>query len=145
MTKELNRQKKKILFVCFGNMIRSQMAEGFAREYGGEVLEVFSAGLHPTGVVSEDAIVAMEAKGIDIKQQSSKGLGDVPLDDMDYVVSLLGRPASSFCPQSFAGVTIDWDIDDPIGQSYSYFLATRDDIEHRIKKLVEQIRCDDGK
>jgi arsenate reductase len=145
MTEKSDQRKKKILFVCFGNMIRSQMAEGFGREHGGDVLEVFSAGLQPTGVVSEDAIVAMEEKGIDIKQQSSKGLDDVPLGDMDYVVSLLGRPASSFCPQSFAGTTVDWDIDDPVGHSYDYFLATRNDLERRIKKLIEQIRDDDGK
>ena len=86
MTEKSDQRKKKILFVCFGNMIRSQMAEGFGREHGSDVLEVFSAGLQPTGVVSEDAIVAMEEKGIDIKQQSSKGLDDVPLGDMDFAV-----------------------------------------------------------
>ena len=36
-----------MLFVCIGNACRSQMAEGFARSYGADVMEAHSAGLAP--------------------------------------------------------------------------------------------------
>ena len=31
--------RKRVLFVCIGNACRSQMAEGFARTYGGDVID----------------------------------------------------------------------------------------------------------
>lgn len=115
------------------------MAEGFARHFGDSFLEVYSAGLHPTGRVSDAAIRAMDEKGIDILGQSSKGLDDVPLDDMDFVVSLAGVPAEDICPASFAGATITWQVADPIGGSSERFRVVRDEIEQRVKQLVEDI------
>jgi arsenate reductase len=41
---------KKIMFFCTGNSCRSQMAEGFRREFGKGVIEPYSAGLAPKGV-----------------------------------------------------------------------------------------------
>ena len=40
----------KVMFLCTGNSCRSQMAEGFAREFGKGLLEVHSAGLLATRV-----------------------------------------------------------------------------------------------
>ena len=131
--------KKKVLFVCYGNMIRSQMAEGLARDLAGALLDVYSAGLRPIGVVSEEAVSVMEEKGIDITGQFSKGLGDVPLDDMDYVVSLSNRPAKSFLPPEFAGEALDWVTEDPLGQPIEFYRKTRDELESRVKKFVEEL------
>ena len=131
--------RKKILFVCYGNMIRSQMAEGFAREHGDAFLDVYSAGVHPTGVVSEEAIQVMEEKGIDIAGHYSKGLEDVPVGDMDYVISLTDLRAEDMCPPSFEGTTLNWNIRDPIGKPFKHFRTTRDDIEERVRKLIQQI------
>jgi arsenate reductase len=115
------------------------MAEGFAREFGDAFLDVYSAGVRPTGTVSDEAIFVMNEKGIDISRHYSKGLDDVPVDDMDYVVSLTNLPAKDMCPPSFAGRTIDWDIEDPIGKPFDQFRITRDDLEERVKELVKQI------
>lgn len=115
------------------------MAEGYARDLGGSFLEVYSAGIHPTGIVSKEAVRVMDERNIDITRQRSKGLDEVPLDEMDYVVSLAGRPARSICPTSFAGVPIDWEIDDPIGGPVEYYRAVRDEIGKRVKELVEQL------
>lgn len=57
---------KTILFVCVENSCRSQMAEGFARYYGADRIEPYSAGSKPSGVVNKDAILVMEESGIDI-------------------------------------------------------------------------------
>ncbi len=132
-------KRKKLLFVCYGNMIRSQMAEGFAREFGDAFVEVYSAGVRPTGVVSEEAIHVMQEKGIDIAGHRSKGLGDVPVGEMDYVVSLTNYPAKEMCPPSFQGTAIDWGIDDPIGKPFGHFRVTRDEIEARVNELIQQI------
>jgi len=133
--------KKRLLFVCIGNMCRSPMAEGFAREFGGDAVEVHSAGTHPTGVVSEDSILLMEETGIDIAHQRSNGLDAVPLDQIDVVVSMAPRRASELMPPGFAGRTIDWEVDDPIGSSVDTFRRVRDEIASRVKALLKEINA----
>jgi len=133
------QMRKKVLFVCYGNMIRSQMAEGFARDMGDAFLDVYSAGVNHTGVVSDEAIVVMDEKGIDINGQHSKGLRDIPIEEMDYIVSLTDKPARDMAPQGFTGETLDWNIEDPIGGPFNHFRVARDKIEARVKELVKII------
>lgn len=131
--------KIKVLFVCIGNMCRSQMAEGFARHYGEDFVESYSAGTHHTGQVSERAIEVMAEQGIDISRQYSKGLSDVPFMEMDYVVTMGCCSADELCPVAYRGDKIDWPIEDPIGHSSLIFRRVRDDIEDRVKGLLEEI------
>lgn len=56
---------KRVLFVCEHNSARSQMAEAFLRQLGGEDFEVESAGLEPTGL-NPLAVEVMREIGIDI-------------------------------------------------------------------------------
>ena len=65
------------LFVCSQNSCRSQMAEGFLKQLGGDRFEVYSAGLRP-GTVNPLAVKVMQEKGIDISGQTSD-------DIMDYI------------------------------------------------------------
>ncbi len=57
-------QKKRMLFVCVENSNRSQMAEAFARIYGGDAVEAYSAGSRPSGVVNPKAIAAMQLRPV---------------------------------------------------------------------------------
>ncbi|MCK5406858.1 MAG: arsenate reductase ArsC [Candidatus Krumholzibacteria bacterium] len=136
--------RTRILFVCYANMIRSQMAEGFARDLGEAFIDAYSAGVHPMGQVSEEAIEVMQEKGIDITAQHSKGLREVPIDEMDYVVSMTNRSASDICPPGFEGVALDWDIQDPVGEPVDRFRMTRDDIEGKVRDLIQRIWQDGG-
>src|SRR5690242_14850792 len=77
-----------ILFVCIGNACRSQMAEAFARRLGGARFRVWSAGLHPLGRITEDTRAVLEEKHLPISNQYSKGLEEVPLEQMDVVVTM---------------------------------------------------------
>lgn len=52
--------KKKVLFICIENSCRSQIAEGFARHVGKDLLEVYSAGSKPSGIVNTTAIEVMQ-------------------------------------------------------------------------------------
>jgi arsenate reductase (thioredoxin) len=118
------------------------MAEGIARAVGGDLLEVYSAGTHATGVVSDDAIEIMRELKIDISDARSKGLKDVPLADMDVVVSMAPRRAIEMVPRGFRGRTLDWDIDDPVGRSLGTFRRVRGEMDALIRKLVEDVRRD---
>jgi arsenate reductase len=131
--------RTKILFVCYANMIRSQMAEGFARDMGDAFVDVYSAGVRPTGHLSEEAVEVMRERGVDIRGQRSKGLDEVSVDEMDYVVSLTNESASQLCPSTFRGVTLDWDIEDPVGGPIDEFRATRDVIEKKVRDLIQRV------
>jgi arsenate reductase len=50
----------KIMFLCTGNSCRSQMAEGFAREFGKGLIEPYSAGLIAAGVNPTRAVAVMK-------------------------------------------------------------------------------------
>ncbi len=132
--------KTRVLFVCIGNMCRSPMAEGFARKFGHDVLEIYSAGTNPTGVISEDAIEIMRELKIDISRQRSNGLDAVPVGEMDIVVSMAPVRAAALVPRGFKGKTVDWKIEDPVGKSLTVFRRVRGEIESKVRELVEQVR-----
>lgn len=133
-------KKTKVLFVCIGNMCRSPMAEGFARKFGGDLVEVYSAGTHATGFVSEDAIEIMRELKIDISKQTSNGLKEVPLAEMDIVISMAPVRARTLVPRGFAGKTVDWKVEDPVGKSLVVFRRVRDQLQTLVKQLTDDIR-----
>lgn len=125
---------KSILFVCVGNACRSQMAEGFARAYGPKDLAVFSAGSHPAGFVAREAIESMKEKGIDLSRHYSKGLEEIPLMEFDYAVTM---GCGDYCPTVKTKHRVDWQISDPIGRGTDYFRKVRDEIEEKVRELIE--------
>ncbi len=135
-----SKPKTKVVFICIGNMCRSPMAEGFAREMGSDVFDVYSAGLLPTGVVSEDAILIMQEKGVDISHQRSNGFDAVPMDEVDIAVDMSGRSAERAFPDSFSGAVVVWEVDDPIGRGLGTFRRVRDEIETRIRTFLDEVR-----
>ncbi len=122
-----------ILFVCTENACRSQMAEAFARQAGGESVEAWSAGSKPRGSVDLDAVAVMQEKGIDLTWQTSKGLDDVPDISWDIVVTM---GCGDACPSVAAYRRLDWDIPDPKGQPLEQVRTIRDEIERRVKALL---------
>jgi arsenate reductase len=128
--------KPKILFVCIENACRSQMAEGFAKFYGRDKVEVFSAGSHPSGKVDQTAIEVMKEKGIDISNQKSKGFRDLPYQSFDYVITM---GCGDVCPFVPAKKRIEWEIEDPKGKSNEEFRRTRNKIENKVKEFLEEL------
>jgi protein-tyrosine-phosphatase len=65
--------KIKVLFVCVKNSGRSQIAEGLAKVLGEGLIEAYSAGSKPSGLVNPNAVKVMGEVGFDISKQLSKG------------------------------------------------------------------------
>lgn len=129
--------KAKVLFVCVENSCRSQIAEGFARKWGGDVLEAFSAGSRPSGRINEAAVAVMKEAGVDLALQSSKGLKDVPSEGWDYVITM---GCGDACPFVAASRRTDWAIPDPKHLPLPRFREVRDLIEEKVKALVAEVR-----
>jgi arsenate reductase len=139
-----DNQMKKIMFLCTANSCRSQMAEGFAKEYGKGIVEVYSAGLMAAGV-QKRAIAVMKEIGIDISQQQSKEIDADLLRKMDIVVTLCGH-AEETCPMTPPAISrIHWPIQDPVGtmgteeQIMKEFRRARDEIKEKVQDMIRNI------
>ncbi|MFW5999793.1 MAG: arsenate reductase ArsC [Halanaerobiaceae bacterium] len=129
-------KKAKVAFVCVGNSCRSQMAEGFAREYGDDVLVVYSAGTDPAPEVKPNAVKVMAEKGIDISAQYPKLLEDIPAE-LDILITM---GCNVECPHVPCSFREDWGLDDPAGKSVKVFRETREIIEGKVKDLIEKVK-----
>ena len=134
----------RILFICIGNMCRSPMAEAIARGAGGDRVQTYSAGLAPTGRVAEHALTALTELGYSTNGLSSKGLADVPLHDMDAIVSLAGPQALQLLPRNLGARLEPWSVSDPLGEDEDAFFATAQFIEKKVKALLDDLLDDRG-
>ncbi len=87
---------RKVLVLCTGNSCRSQMAEGYLRFFGGDKIEVYSAGIEAHGV-NPRAIASMLEDGIDISQHSSNKVSEYENIDFDFVITVCDN-AYEHCP-----------------------------------------------
>ncbi len=112
------------------------MAEGFAHHFGGKSIQAYSAGSQPAGFVAPLAIQVMLEKGVDISEQYSKGVMELPISSFDYVVTM---GCGDNCPWVPAKYRVDWKISDPIGKPLDFFRKVRNEIERKVKELISQI------
>ena len=136
-----------VLFLCTGNSCRSQMAEGWLRTLGGADFVVQSAGIEAHGK-NPRAIAVMRDAGIDISGQESTVVTDKMIASADVVVTVCGH-ADEQCPTLPPGVTkVHWPLDDPARatgteqQIVTAFRATRDEVEARVRRLIDELRGD---
>lgn len=138
-------RKHKVLFLGTHNSARSQMAEAFLREHGGDSFEVYSAGGNVGQEAHPYAVEVMNEVGIDISEQHPKGLKTY-LGKMGFNYSIIVcARAEKDCPKTFPGVatTLVWVFDDPGSKDVpeeerlEKFREVRDEIEHKIREWLE--------
>jgi arsenate reductase len=86
----------KVLFICFHNSARSQMAEGMLDFFAGERYKARSAGTEPSSI-NPMAIRVMREIGIDISGHRAKGLDEFAGSKFDLVVTVCDA-AKEACP-----------------------------------------------
>ena len=130
-----------ILYLCTGNSCRSQIAEGWTREFGGERFDVQSAGIEAHGK-NPRAIAVMQEKDVDISRQESTVVTDAMLNWANVVVTVCGH-ADEQCPAVPPGVKkIHWPLSDPAKATGSEeeimaaFRATRKEVKRRVQSLL---------
>ncbi|MGO9270741.1 MAG: low molecular weight phosphatase family protein [Terriglobia bacterium] len=131
-----------ILFVCYGNACRSQMAEAFANRLGEGWVKAWSAGSRPFGSIIEETYTVLAEKGISLDEHRSKGLKNVPLAAMDLVVTM-GCEVACLLPKDFKGRLVEWEIADPYGMGLDFFRRVRDHIEADVQTLLASLKRED--
>jgi len=132
-----SRQKKRVLFVCIGNSCRSQMAEGFAKTYGADVLIASSAGLSPAPIVQPLTKQVLAQRNVRIDDQFPKGMEILATKQFDLVVNMSGENLR--LEPSLR--VIDWPVPDPIGQTEAVYQTVAEQIEGLVMRLIIEMRA----
>lgn len=122
------------------------MAEGWARHLKSDVLEAYSAGIEKHGL-NPDAVKIMAEAGVDISQQQSNRIDELPVKKFDYVITLCGH-ADETCP-FFPGKKIHVGFDDPPKlakenesqeEKLAHYRRVRDEIKDFITSLPHSLK-----
>ncbi|GAA2618437.1 arsenate reductase ArsC [Streptomyces tubercidicus] len=125
-----------VLFVCVHNAGRSQMAAAFLTYLAGDRVQVRSAGSAPADAVNPSVVAAMAEVGIDVSAEVPKVLTVEAVQASDVVITM---GCGDTCPVFPGKRYLDWQLPDPAGQGVEAVRPIRDDIEQRIRELLEQI------
>ena len=109
------------------------MAEALFERAGGEGR---SAGTTPAEHVHPEVVEVMRELGIDLAEREPKLLTRELAERADVVVTMGCGDACPFIP---GRRYVDWDLEDPKGRPLDEVRATRDDIERRVRALVEEL------
>ena len=127
--------RKKVLFVCIGNACRSQMAEAFARAYGGDILIASSAGLSPASMIPPLTRKVLADRNISTADQFPKGMEIAAHERFDVVVNLSGLPLTLSAARS-----LTWQVKDPVGYGEPIFRNVAAQIEELVMRLILELR-----
>ena len=125
-----------VLFLCVHNAGRSQMAMGWFQHFAGDRAVAWSGGSEPGSEVNPAAIAAMAEVGIDISREFPKPWTDEIVQAADVVVTM---GCGDACPVFPGKRYEDWELDDPAGMSVEAVRSIRDDIEWRVRMLLESL------
>jgi arsenate reductase len=125
-----------VLFVCVHNAGRSQMAAAFLTHLAGDRVQVRSAGSTPADGVNSSVVAAMAEVGIDISAEVPKVLTIDAVQASDVVITM---GCGDTCPVLPGKRYLDWQLDDPAGQDIEIVRSIRDEIETRIRGLIEEL------
>ncbi len=133
----------KILFVCRGNVARSQIAEALLKSRGGDSFIVNSVGTklsgpeQPIGELTpaiNEVIEAMSEIGIDVSQNIRKQITEEAAQDADKIILVTDEhdPIPDYLTDS-SKIT-HWHVLDPKGKDLEF---TRN-VRNQISDLVDQ-------
>jgi arsenate reductase len=126
-----------VLFLCVHNAGRSQMAMGFFQHLAGDQAVAWSGGSEPGAELNASAVTAMAERGIDISGEFPKPWTDEVVRAADVVISM---GCGDACP-IFPGKRYEeWTLPDPAGQDVKHVRPIRDEIERRVRLLLDELR-----
>jgi arsenate reductase len=133
----------KILFICSGNVGRSQMAEATFNKLTGYKYDVSSAGTE-VGVFEGQALKDLESSinvlkvlneiNLDIKYKMRINVSVELIESSDIVVSMVKK--EKFPDLLSNKKIIYWEVEDPFNKSIVFTRDTRNKIELLVKDLI---------
>ncbi len=112
------------------------MAAALANHYGNDVLEASSSGISPVNTVTRNTVLAMNEMHVDVSRHVPRLYNPRLAAECDIVVNMSGFQLPGPAPKTL----IDWDVIDPMGQPIEVFRSVRGDLEHRVMRLILDLR-----
>jgi len=125
-----------VLFLCTHNAGRSQMALGYFTHLAGDGAVAWSGGSEPAAEINPVAVAAMAEVGIDITGEYPKPWTDEIVRVADVVITM---GCGDTCPLYPGKRYENWELPDPAGQALDAVRPIRDDIEHRVRRLLADL------
>lgn len=125
---------KKILVLCTGNSCRSQIAHGYLQTFGGDKVDVYSAGVETHGV-NPKAVATMIEDGIDISNHTSNNVVEYQEIEFDFIITVCDN-AKERCPYFSSKATkFHYNFPDP-----AKAIGTEEEIKmefERVRNLIK--------
>jgi protein-tyrosine-phosphatase len=112
------------------------MALGWFRHLAGDAAEARSGGSAPADDLNPTVVAAMAEVGIDITREQPRPWTDDDLDAADVVVTM---GCGDTCPFVPGKRYEDWELDDPAGRFVDAVRPIRDEIERRVRSLLDEL------
>jgi arsenate reductase len=112
------------------------MAAGLLTLRSSGMLHVRSAGSEPAEALNPAVVEAMAEIGVDMGEEFPKPLTDEVVRAADVVVTM---GCGDACPIYPGKRYEDWELDDPADKSLETVRRIRDDIDRRVRTLLEQL------
>ncbi|MFB7884050.1 metalloregulator ArsR/SmtB family transcription factor [Microbacterium sp. NPDC056057] len=128
--------RPEVLFVCVQNSGRSQLAAGILRHLAGDRVGVRSAGSAPGPELRTSVVQALDEIGVSVGGEFPKPLTDDVVRAADVVVTM---GCGDSCPVFPGRRYLDWPLEDPVGKPMVTVRSIRDDIEGRVRALLDEI------
>ena len=130
------KEVPEVLFVCVHNAGRSQMAAALLQRAAQGRVHVRSAGSTPANEIHAGVRLAMAEVGVDMSQEFPKPLTDEVVRAADVVITM---GCGDACPVYPGKRYLDWELDDPADRPIEEVRPIRDEIDHRVKALLEEL------
>ncbi|NNE11173.1 MAG: arsenate reductase ArsC [Ilumatobacter sp.] len=112
------------------------MAAGWLRHLAGDRIDIQSAGSNPADSLNPAAVEAMREVGIDIADARPRRWTTEMALDADIVISM---GCGDDCPLTPGARREDWELPDPAGQDLEFVRTVRDEIEQRVRALIDEL------
>ena len=124
-----------VLFACVQNAGRSQIAAALFNHYADRSrARAISAGTHPADRVHPEVVATMKGRGLDLTPQTPQRLTPELAGQVQWLITM---GCGDECPVVPGTKRDDWPIPDPKGQSPDAVSAIVDDIDRRVRRLVD--------
>lgn len=132
----------KTLFICHGNVGRSQIAEGYYNHFT-KSFDAISAGVDPTTpsrwkAPAPEVLEVMKEEQIDLSEKKVKYVTEEMVNQSDKIFILCKK---EYCPDFLLKhpTIFFWEIEDPYKTSIETFRIIRNEIK---KKVLESLKVD---
>ena len=131
-----------VLFLCIHNAGRSLAARVLLDHYANGRIDVRSAGSDPADALNATVVEILRSRGLDPSREFPKLLTEQMVGAADIVVTM---GCGDNCPFVPGKRYLDWDLEDPAGQTPAVVEGIVDQIDAHVRSLLDELlNVDDG-